>query len=178
MWFRDRGKEFPVYCFHRVGPRPVTDAYHFLADHLGFDTVILVDGGTDSLMRGDEEGLGTARRRHDHIAAADALDDAKVPRKLLACLGFGIDTFHGVCHAHVLEAVADLARVGGYLGHSRSRGDARRAFVRGGDGVRYGKDVGPAKHRADVHPVGLGGPTSATTTAPTGPPEVNCSSIR
>jgi len=50
------------------------------------------------------------------IAAADALDEAKVPRKLLVCLGFGIDTFHGVCHAHVLEAVADLARAGGYLG--------------------------------------------------------------
>jgi hypothetical protein len=27
-----------------------------------------------------------------------------------------VDTFHGVCHAHVLEAVADLARAGGYLG--------------------------------------------------------------
>jgi len=116
QWFRDRGKEFPVYCFHRVGPRPVTDAYRFLADHLGLDTAILVDGGTDSLMRGDEEGLGTPVEDMTSIAAADALDDAKVPRKLLACLGFGIDTFHGVCHAHVLEAVADLARAGGYLG--------------------------------------------------------------
>jgi hypothetical protein len=35
---------------------------------------------------------------------------------MLVCLGFGIDTFHGVCHAHVLEAVAELSRAGGYLG--------------------------------------------------------------
>jgi len=116
QWFRDRGRDVPVYCFHRVGPRPVTEAYHVLADHLGFDTVILVDGGTDSLMRGDEEGLGTPVEDMTSIAAADALNDANVPRKLLVCLGFGIDTFHGVCHAHVLEAVAELARAGGYLG--------------------------------------------------------------
>ena len=106
----------PVYCFHRYGPRPVTEAYRVLQDHLGFDTVVLVDGGTDSLMRGDEVGLGTPVEDMTSIAAADALDDGNVPRKLLVCLGFGVDTYHGVCHAHVLEAVAELARAGAYLG--------------------------------------------------------------
>ena len=33
---------------------------------LGVDTLVLVDGGTDSLMRGDEEGLGTP---HEDIAS-------------------------------------------------------------------------------------------------------------
>jgi hypothetical protein len=116
QWFRERGEEVPVYCIHRTGPKPVIDAYRVLADELHFDTLVLVDGGTDSLMRGDEVGLGTPLEDMASIAAADLLDPAKVPRKLLACLGFGIDAFHGVCHAHVLEAVADLARSGGYLG--------------------------------------------------------------
>jgi hypothetical protein len=34
----------------------------------------------------------------------------------LVALGFGIDSFHGVSHSHVLEAVADLIRSGAYLG--------------------------------------------------------------
>src|SRR5687768_5162111 len=116
QWFRDRGQEVPVYAFHRVGPKPVFHAYEALHAELGFDTVILADGGTDSLMRGDEEGLGTPQEDMTSICAVNRLDAAKVPRKLLVCLGFGVDAFHGVCHAHVLEAIAELARAGGYLG--------------------------------------------------------------
>jgi hypothetical protein len=35
---------------------------------------------------------------------------------LLACLGFGVDAFHGVCHTHFLEGVAELTRSGDFLG--------------------------------------------------------------
>jgi hypothetical protein len=115
QWFRDHGRhEVPVYAIHRTGPKPVIDAYRVLAEHLELDTVILVDGGTDSLMRGDEAGLGTPEEDMASIAAVHFLDN--VPRKMLVCLGFGIDAFHGVSHAHVLESVADLIRRGGYLG--------------------------------------------------------------
>lgn len=113
-WFREMGREVPVYAIHRVGARPVIDAYRALAKHLAFDAVILVDGGTDSLMRGDEHGLGTPQEDIASLVAAHALVD--VPTKLLVCLGFGVDHFHGVSHADVLEAVADLSRVGGFLG--------------------------------------------------------------
>jgi hypothetical protein len=34
----------------------------------------------------------------------------------VASIGFGIDTYHGVCHAHVLENIAAIERDGGYLG--------------------------------------------------------------
>jgi hypothetical protein len=80
----------------------------------GVDAVILVDGGTDSLMRGDEPGLGTPEEDIASLCAVDALDD--VAQKFLVCIGFGVDTFHGVCHAYFLQAVADLIRAGGYLG--------------------------------------------------------------
>ncbi len=112
-WFRTQGEEIPVYCFQRTGPKPLRAAYQALVESLHVDTIVLVDGGTDSLMRGDEQDLGTPMEDMASIAATCNLD---VPCKMLVCLGFGIDAFHGVCHAHVLEAIADLSRNGGYLG--------------------------------------------------------------
>jgi hypothetical protein len=112
-WFRSRGEEVPVYCFDRTGFQPLREAYQAVVRHLQADTVVLVDGGTDSLMRGDEAGLGTPEEDVCSIAAVDDLD---VPRKYLVCLGFGVDAFHGVCHAHALEAVAELTREGAFLG--------------------------------------------------------------
>jgi hypothetical protein len=47
------------------------------------------------------------------LAAVHALD---VPEKIVACLGFGVDAYHGVHHTQVLENQAALEREGGYLG--------------------------------------------------------------
>jgi hypothetical protein len=77
------------------------------------DAIVLVDGGTDILLRGDESGLGTPVEDIGSLAAAAGLD---VPIKLVTCLGFGIDAFHGVNHVQVLENLAALDRDGGYLG--------------------------------------------------------------
>jgi hypothetical protein len=117
-WFQERlGEDTPIYAIDRTGARPVAAAYRHLVDHLGgVDALILIDGGTDSLMRGDEPGLGTPEEDIASIAAADALSSVPDARKFLVCLGFGVDTFHGVCHAHFLEAVADLTRSGDFLG--------------------------------------------------------------
>ncbi len=112
-WFRNQGQEVPVYCFERTGVKPLLASYQALVKHLGVDTVILVDGGTDSLMRGDEAGLGTPQ---EDISSILSVNELEVERKMLACLGFGVDYFHGVCHAHFLEAVAELTRAHGYLG--------------------------------------------------------------
>jgi hypothetical protein len=113
QWFREQGHEVPVYCFERTGVKPLTACYRTLVKKLSLDTVILVDGGTDSLMRGDEAGQGTPQEDMASLAAVDELD---VKLKLLVCLAFGVDYFHGVCHAHFLEAVAELIRQHGYLG--------------------------------------------------------------
>lgn len=113
QWFRQQGEEVPIYCFKRTGVRPLLASYQALVDHLSLDTVILVDGGTDSLMRGDECGLGTPQ---EDIASITAVSQLEIERKMLLCLGFGVDYFHGVCHAHFLEAVAELTQKRGYLG--------------------------------------------------------------
>jgi hypothetical protein len=113
QWFRGQGSETPIYCFERTGVKPLLASYQALIEHLQVDTIILVDGGTDSLMRGDESGLGTPQEDSTSILAANELE---VERKMLVCLGFGVDAFHGVCHAHFLEAVAELSVNHGYLG--------------------------------------------------------------
>lgn len=112
-WLRDEGYEARVHAFDKVGVVPLRRAYEALARELAVDALVLVDGGSDSLLRGDEVGLGTPSEDMASIAAARDLD---VPVKLLASIGFGVDAFHGVCHAHVLEAVAALTKDGGYLG--------------------------------------------------------------
>jgi hypothetical protein len=112
-WFRTQGEKVSVFSFHRTGVRPLSDSYRQLVRELDLDTVILVDGGTDSLMRGDEAGLGTPCEDMASIGAVSQLD---IPRKSLVCLGFGIDWHHGVCHSQALEAVAELTRSGAFLG--------------------------------------------------------------
>lgn len=103
----------PVYCFDRTGAAPLRRAYEMLVGLLRPDAIVLVDGGTDSLMRGDEAGLGTPEEDAASICAVHAL---AVPMKLLVCVGFGVDAYHGVSHADVLEATADLATSRDYLG--------------------------------------------------------------
>ena len=112
-WLREAGYPAGVYAFERVGVRPLRDAYAQLVGELGVGAVVLVDGGTDILMRGDEAGLGTPEEDMTSLAAVSRLSGIEA---FVASIGFGIDTYHGVCHAHVLENIATLDRDGGYLG--------------------------------------------------------------
>lgn len=114
QWLTKQFGETPVFAIERRGVKPVLAAYDWLATNLQFDTLLLVDGGTDSLMRGDEIDLGTPQEDMASLYAANAVSG--VPRKILVSIGFGIDTFHGICHAHFLENTAALIANGGYLG--------------------------------------------------------------
>ncbi|MEU8047649.1 DUF1152 domain-containing protein [Micromonospora echinofusca] len=110
-WLAANGQPSTVYAFPQVGVQPLRDAYRHLVAALGADAVVLVDGGTDILMRGDEAGLGTPVEDMTSLAAVAGLD---VPVKLVVCLGFGIDAYHGVNHTQVqvLENIAALDRDG------------------------------------------------------------------
>jgi hypothetical protein len=114
QWLESQGYDTPVYAIQPGGVRTVKAAYEWLAGTLAFDTIILTDGGTDILMRGDECGLGTPQEDVASLAAAYALP--KAIRKFVVCLGFGVDAYHGVCHAHFLENAAALSVRQGHLG--------------------------------------------------------------
>ena len=113
-WFRkERNQEVPIYCFERTGVKPLLENYQALVDKLSLDTIVLVDGGTDSLMRGDEDELGTP---HEDMASIAAVHELQIERKMLACLGLGVDHYHGVSNYLTFEAIADLTRSKGFLG--------------------------------------------------------------
>lgn len=112
-WLRGQNIEASVFCFPNEGVAPLRANYRALCEKLKPDALVLIDGGTDSLMRGDETGLGTPI---EDCASLYAAQELEIATKLLVCVGFGVDAFHGVCHAQFLEAVADVSRKGGFLG--------------------------------------------------------------
>ncbi|GAA1373372.1 hypothetical protein GCM10009612_67390 [Streptomyces beijiangensis] len=83
-----------VHALARVGVQPLRAAYRALIDRYDIDAVVLVDGGTDILMRGDESGLGTPEEDLTSVAALAGLD---VPESLIVSIGFGfgVDAYHG-----------------------------------------------------------------------------------
>jgi hypothetical protein len=112
-WLAMQGELPPLYAFSRVGARPLRDVYKHLAKKHEIDTVVLVDGGTDSLMFGDEAGLGTPQ---EDVCSMIAAYRSGVKRQFLVSIGFGVDHYHGVSHYRFLENIAHLANEGGYLG--------------------------------------------------------------
>lgn len=113
----DLGVAPVVYAFAKVGVQPLRAAYRSLLAHLGgVDAIVLVDGGTDILLRGDESSLGTPEEDIASLAAVHGLDSGEAAQRIVACLGFGVDSYHGVNHALVLENLAALRRAGAYLG--------------------------------------------------------------
>ncbi|WP_293911513.1 DUF1152 domain-containing protein [Deinococcus sp.] len=112
-WLSERGEPTSVYAFTKTGVQPLLDAYRALVAYLNLDTIILIDGGTDALMRGDESDLGTP---HEDAVSLCAVNEMSGVKRFMVSLGFGIDSFHGVSHWNVLEATAELARAGAYLG--------------------------------------------------------------
>ncbi|GAA1244591.1 DUF1152 domain-containing protein [Kitasatospora nipponensis] len=126
-WLRLHGLPDTVWAFSSVGVQPLRAAYRTLIDHLGIDAVVLVDGGTDILMRGDEAGLGTPEEDMASLAAVAGLEG--LSERLVTCLGFGVDAYHGVNHALVLENLAALARTGDYLGAFSLPADSREGAL-------------------------------------------------
>lgn len=78
------------------------------------DAVVLVDGGSDSLMRGDEEGLGDPVE--DCVSVTAVADLKGLHSKILISVGLGCDRFNQVSDAASLRAIAELTQAGGFLG--------------------------------------------------------------
>ncbi len=102
-----------VHCFDKTGVVPLRDAYAALVARLGIDAIVLIDGGIDALLRGDETSLGTPSEDLATLAAVAALD---VPTKILACVGMTAELRDGIRHAQVFARIAALTARGAFLG--------------------------------------------------------------
>lgn len=88
--------------------------YRQLIEEHSVDAVVLFDGGSDSLMRGDEDGLGDPVEDAVSVATVAGL---KTPAlKLLVSVGMGSDRYNHVSDAATLRAVAELTAQGGFRG--------------------------------------------------------------
>ena len=111
---REDGSENLVWSFDKTGVRPLAAAYRALVERLSIDAIVLVDGGIDAVLRGDETSLGTPSEDLASLAAATSLD---IP-VILACVGMTAELRDGIAHAQVFERIAELSREGAYLGAS------------------------------------------------------------
>ena len=103
----------PIYAFAKSGVLPLSAAYSWIMDQHQIDLIVLIDGGTDSVIFGDEPGLGTVV---EDAVSIVAVDKAAGQSAVLAAIGFGVDDYHGVSHHAFLENTARLTRDGGFLG--------------------------------------------------------------
>jgi hypothetical protein len=94
---------------------------HLVAVH-DIHAVIAFDGGTDSLVRGDEAGLGDPIEDAVTVGAFARITNVKC--KLLVTVGFGCDRFNGVGDCASLRAVAELTAAGAFLGSLSLHADA------------------------------------------------------
>ena len=113
-WLQMRGEQPLMYGFsNKLGVAPLSRAYAKLIEQHDVDTLLLVDGGTDSLMFGDESGVGTIVEDACSIIAAA---QTGLKRSYLAAVGFGVEQFHNLNHHACLENIATLTKDNAYLG--------------------------------------------------------------
>ncbi len=112
-WLEEaHGYGSPVWALRKVGVRPLRAALALLAERLALDMVVLVDGGIDLCLRGDETSIGTPA---EDLVTLGAVAGLGVPA-LAMCVGFGSELREGIPHAQVLERIAELQRLGAFLG--------------------------------------------------------------
>jgi len=109
---QERGESATIWTINAQGARPVLAAFRAIVEHLSIDGILLVDGGVDSLMRGDEAEMGTILEDGCSLAAVDEMTE--VPLRWMTCAGFGAE--REVTYAHVFENIAGMTRDGGFLG--------------------------------------------------------------
>lgn len=112
-WFREeRDEAVTIWCFQKTGSRPLLENYRVLVEHLSVDGILLIDGGVDSLMRGDEAGTGTLIEDAISLFAVNEL--TQISPRLVGCIAFGAE--RDITYAHVFENIATLTKAGGFLG--------------------------------------------------------------
>jgi hypothetical protein len=112
-WFKEKlNQEVTIWSFHKTGVVQLYEDYQRLIEHLAIDGVLLVDGGVDSLVRGDETMLGTVVEDAVSLCAVQQLKHLKA--RYLTCIGFGAELH--MTYSHILENIAAITQDGGFKG--------------------------------------------------------------
>ena len=114
-WWAERfGEDRPVWCFDRLGVRPVSEAYAYLGERLDLQGVVVLDAGVDGLFVGDEFDMATPSMDAVSILAAATLTDVQ---GIYAFTAFGTEgRGYQVRHADALRRMSELVFQGAMLG--------------------------------------------------------------
>ena len=109
QWLKETSNEtVDMYAFsNQLGVAPLREAYMEIIKKHNVDTLIMVDGGTDSLMFGDESGVGTIIE--DSCSLVATLD-LPVEKSFLVATAFGVEQHHNLNHYSCLENIATLTK--------------------------------------------------------------------
>jgi len=116
-WFFEKhNSDVPVYTFALRDNKLTVPGYQVGLEEIikkhSIDTIVLIDAGVDSLLRHDEEGLGTVGEDLMSILATDRCQLVK--NKFLLTVGLG--TEGGISEYDFLENWAAIQNLGGWLG--------------------------------------------------------------
>jgi hypothetical protein len=101
-------RHFPIHL--------LTSLHNLIIEKHSIDGIILIDGGSDSLMKGDEAGLGDPIEDAVSVATVAGNDNQRIIYKVLISIGIGTDRFNDVSDCSTLRAIAEITRLGGFLG--------------------------------------------------------------
>jgi hypothetical protein len=112
-WFREQqNSEIIIWCFQKTGVRPLFNNSHMLLDHLSIDGILLIDGGVDSLIQGDEKGVGTVVEDAISLYVVNEMDH--IPVRILATVAFGAEK--NISYNQIFENIALLTKAGAFQG--------------------------------------------------------------
>ena len=107
--------DIPIYCFFDNGIKSMISAYNVIIYRHYIDSIVLVDGGTDSLMTGCEGGdaLGTP---YEDVCNIIAVKNSNCNNNYLYTLGYNIDSYCGVTDANFLQNTSNLIHQNYFIG--------------------------------------------------------------
>lgn len=111
--YPDEAHEIYAYYARDCTVGKLKTLYESFCRQHDIDGIIVFDGGSDSLMVGDEAGLGDVV---EDLVTITAVGDLDVKLKMLFVVGMGADRYNDVSDASALRAVAELSGAGGALG--------------------------------------------------------------
>ena len=113
------GLSVPIYCFVDSGVKYLIEAYNKIIELEDIDTIILMDGGTDSLMTGvekDSNGNPALGTPYEDISSIVAVYNSIACHKYLYCLGYNIDKYHDVKDEDFLLNTSTIIKQNGFIG--------------------------------------------------------------
>ncbi|OHT17028.1 hypothetical protein TRFO_12727 [Tritrichomonas foetus] len=112
---------------HYMPAPTATEFLKKLCQEKSIDCVITIDGGSDSLMKGDEYEIATIAEDFISLVTVQNLMHDKslnIKYGILIAVGIGADRVHGASDASSLRAIAELTRMGGFLGSNSINQDS------------------------------------------------------